>query len=39
MIREAKAAGTAIVGIFHDTMVRDAIADRLYPVTALQEAA
>ena len=39
MIREAKAAGTAIVGIFHDVEVRDAIADRLYQVTPLQDAA
>jgi alpha-D-ribose 1-methylphosphonate 5-triphosphate synthase subunit PhnL len=39
MIREAKAAGTAIVGIFHDLEVRDAIADRLYQVTPLQDAA
>jgi alpha-D-ribose 1-methylphosphonate 5-triphosphate synthase subunit PhnL len=39
MIREAKAAGTAIVGIFHDLEVRDAIADQLYQVTPLQDAA
>jgi alpha-D-ribose 1-methylphosphonate 5-triphosphate synthase subunit PhnL len=39
MIREAKVAGTAIVGIFHDLEVRDAIADRLYQVTPLQDAA
>jgi alpha-D-ribose 1-methylphosphonate 5-triphosphate synthase subunit PhnL len=39
MIREAKAAGTATVGIFHDLEVRDAIADRLYQVTPLQDAA
>ena len=39
MIREAKAAGAAIVGIFHDTHVRDAIADRLYHVLPLQDAA
>jgi alpha-D-ribose 1-methylphosphonate 5-triphosphate synthase subunit PhnL len=39
MIREAKAAGTAIVGIFHDTVVRDAVADRLYHVVPLQDAA
>ncbi len=37
MIREAKARGTAIVGIFHDAAVRDAVADRLYPVTPLQD--
>jgi alpha-D-ribose 1-methylphosphonate 5-triphosphate synthase subunit PhnL len=39
MIQEAKAAGAAIVGIFHDLEVRDAIADRLYQVTPLQDAA
>ena len=39
MIREAKAAKVAIVGIFHDTQVRDAVADRLYHVTPLQDAA
>lgn len=39
MIQEAKASGIAIVGIFHDTSVRDAVADRLYHVTPLQEAA
>ncbi len=39
MIREAKARGTAIVGIFHDTTVRDAVADRLYHVLPLQDAA
>jgi alpha-D-ribose 1-methylphosphonate 5-triphosphate synthase subunit PhnL len=37
MIREAKQEGTAIVGIFHDTTVRDAVADRLYHVTPLQD--
>jgi alpha-D-ribose 1-methylphosphonate 5-triphosphate synthase subunit PhnL len=39
MVREAKAGGTAIVGIFHDTIVRDAIADRLFHVIPLQDAA
>ncbi len=39
MIQEAKAAGTAIVGIFHDTYVRDAVADQLYHVLPLQDAA
>ena len=28
LIHEAKAQGTAIVGIFHDEEVRDAVADR-----------
>jgi alpha-D-ribose 1-methylphosphonate 5-triphosphate synthase subunit PhnL len=39
MIREAKARGTAIVGIFHDLELRDAVADRLFAVTQLQDAA
>ncbi len=39
MIREAKASGAAIVGIFHDTAVRDAVADRLFRLTPLQDAA
>jgi alpha-D-ribose 1-methylphosphonate 5-triphosphate synthase subunit PhnL len=39
MIREAKAAGTAIVGIFHDTEVREAVADRLFDVIPQQDAA
>ncbi|MCL1915514.1 MAG: phosphonate C-P lyase system protein PhnL [Desulfovibrionaceae bacterium] len=30
LIEEAKKTGTAIVGIFHDEGVRDAVADRLY---------
>jgi alpha-D-ribose 1-methylphosphonate 5-triphosphate synthase subunit PhnL len=32
LIRAAKAAGTAIIGIFHDTEVRDLVADRLFEV-------
>jgi alpha-D-ribose 1-methylphosphonate 5-triphosphate synthase subunit PhnL len=39
MIRQAKARGTAIVAICHDTDVRDAIADRMFPLTPLQDAA
>ena len=39
MINEAKARGTAIIAICHDTEVRDAIADRLFPLTPLQDAA
>ncbi len=35
LIREAKAAGSAIIGIFHDAEVRDAVADRLFPVLPL----
>ena len=32
LIREAKARGAAVVGIFHDEEVRDAVADRLFEV-------
>src|SRR4051794_21597248 len=39
MINEAKARGTAIIAICHDTPVRDAIADRLFQLTPLQDAA
>jgi alpha-D-ribose 1-methylphosphonate 5-triphosphate synthase subunit PhnL len=39
MIREAKARGTAIVAICHDADVRHAIADRLFPLVPLQDAA
>jgi alpha-D-ribose 1-methylphosphonate 5-triphosphate synthase subunit PhnL len=39
LIAEAKARGAAIVGIFHDTEVRDRVADRLFEVTPLPEAA
>jgi alpha-D-ribose 1-methylphosphonate 5-triphosphate synthase subunit PhnL len=39
MIQQAKRDGRAIVGIFHDTEVRDAVADRLFHVMALQDAA
>ena len=39
MINEAKARGTAIIAICHDADVRDAIADRLFALTPLQDAA
>ncbi|HXT79502.1 MAG TPA: phosphonate C-P lyase system protein PhnL [Acetobacteraceae bacterium] len=39
MIREAKAKGCAILAICHDIDVRDAIADRLFPLVPSQEAA
>jgi alpha-D-ribose 1-methylphosphonate 5-triphosphate synthase subunit PhnL len=39
MIREAKARGAAIVGIFHDAGVRDAVADSTLTVLPMQEAA
>jgi alpha-D-ribose 1-methylphosphonate 5-triphosphate synthase subunit PhnL len=39
MIRAAKVRGTAIISICHDADVRAAIADRLFPLTPMQEAA
>ena len=39
LIAEAKAAGTAIIGIFHDVEVRDRVADRLFEVLPIQDAA
>jgi alpha-D-ribose 1-methylphosphonate 5-triphosphate synthase subunit PhnL len=39
MINEAKGRGTAIIAICHDAEVRDAIADRLFALTPLQDAA
>jgi alpha-D-ribose 1-methylphosphonate 5-triphosphate synthase subunit PhnL len=39
MIQQAKHDGRAIIGIFHDEEVRDAVADRLFPVMPLQDAA
>jgi alpha-D-ribose 1-methylphosphonate 5-triphosphate synthase subunit PhnL len=39
MINEAKTRGTAIIAICHDADVRDAIADRLFALTPLQDAA
>ena len=39
MINEAKRRGTAIVAICHDAQVRDAIADRLFELMPLQDAA
>ncbi len=39
LIREAKARGAAILGIFHDTEVRDAVADRRHEVAPLEDAA
>jgi alpha-D-ribose 1-methylphosphonate 5-triphosphate synthase subunit PhnL len=39
MIREAKARGVAVVGIFHDAEVRDAVADRVFELTPRQDAA
>ena len=39
MINQAKARGTAIIAICHDAAVRQAIADRLFELTPLQDAA
>jgi alpha-D-ribose 1-methylphosphonate 5-triphosphate synthase subunit PhnL len=39
MINEAKARGSAIIAICHDAEVRAAIADRLFELTPLQDAA
>jgi alpha-D-ribose 1-methylphosphonate 5-triphosphate synthase subunit PhnL len=39
MINEAKSRGTAVIAICHDAEVRDAIAERLYHLTPLQDAA
>lgn len=39
LIAESKARGAAIVGIFHDAEVRDRVADRLFDVVPLPEAA
>ncbi|MDO9707833.1 phosphonate C-P lyase system protein PhnL [Paracraurococcus lichenis] len=36
LIAEAKLAGAAIIGIFHDTEVRDQVADRLFEVAPMQ---
>lgn len=39
LIGEAKARGAAIVGIFHDAEVREAVADRLFAVEAFRSRA
>ncbi len=39
MILEAKRQKVAVVGIFHDAAMREAVADRTYYVTPLQDAA
>ncbi len=39
LIAEAKEAGAAIVGIFHDTDMRDRVADRLHAVRPIPDAA
>ena len=39
LIREARDGGTAVIGIFHDAAAREAIADRLFAVPLMAEAA
>lgn len=39
LIKEAKARGTAVVGIFHDEEVRDEVADTLFAMRSFKEAA
>jgi alpha-D-ribose 1-methylphosphonate 5-triphosphate synthase subunit PhnL len=39
LIRGALASGTAMIGIFHDADVRDAVATRLFPVLEFKVAA
>ena len=39
LIEDAKAAGAAIIGIFHDAPVRDRVADRLFQVQPVCETA
>ena len=39
LIQAAKARGVAVVAICHDPAVRDTIADRLFPLTPMQDAA
>lgn len=39
LMAEAKARGAALIGIFHDTEIRDQVADRLFEVLPIQDAA
>ncbi len=39
LITEAKAKGSAIVGIFHDDSVREAVCDRVFTMKSLEHAA
>jgi alpha-D-ribose 1-methylphosphonate 5-triphosphate synthase subunit PhnL len=39
LIADARTRGSAIVGIFHDEGVRDAVATRVFPVQVYREAA
>jgi len=38
LLSEARAAGTAVLGIFHDEDMRDRVATRLFPMQALEAA-
>lgn len=39
LIAEAKARGAALIGIFHDTEIREQVANRLFEVLPIQDAA
>jgi alpha-D-ribose 1-methylphosphonate 5-triphosphate synthase subunit PhnL len=39
LMQQAKAKGSAVVGIFHDSFVRDAVADRTLALTPISETA
>ena len=39
LIREARDRGTAILGIFHDDAIRERVADLVYAMPALEDAA
>jgi alpha-D-ribose 1-methylphosphonate 5-triphosphate synthase subunit PhnL len=39
LVLDAKARGAAILGIVHDALVRDALADRLVSLNAFKDAA
>jgi len=39
LIHEAKARGAAVIGIFHDTDIREAVGDRMFPVATYGAAA
>lgn len=39
LIQEAKARGSAVVGIFHDEEVRDMVSDRVFTMSSFKEAA
>jgi alpha-D-ribose 1-methylphosphonate 5-triphosphate synthase subunit PhnL len=36
LLEEARAAGSAVLGIFHDEDMRDRVATRLFPMRAFQ---